>query len=68
MNVLVREVHTKGFFLLQDLFDFSYYKKLFEVGYDTEQGFNIFDKKYIDLFNTDKEHVEPKGGFPKKKR
>lgn len=68
MNVSVREVHTKGFFLLQDLFDFSYYKKLFEVGYDTEQGFNIFDKKYIDLFNTDKEHVEPKGGFPKKKR
>lgn len=68
MNVSVREVHTKGFFLLQDLFDFSYYKKLFEVGYDTEQGFNIFYKKYIDLFNTDKEHVEPKGGFPKKKR
>lgn len=68
MNVLVREVHTKGFFLLQDLFDFSYYKKLFEVGYDTEQGFNIFDKKYIDLFNTDEERVEPKGGFPKKKR
>lgn len=68
MNVSVREVHTKGFFLLQNLFDFSYYKKLFEVGYDTKQGFNIFDKKYIDLFNTDKEHVEPKGGFPKKKR
>ena len=67
MNVLVREVRTKGFFLLQDLFDFSYYKKLFEVGYDTEQGFNIFDKKYIDLFNTDKEYVEPKGGFPKTK-
>ena len=68
MNVLVRGVRTKGFFLLQDLFDFSYYKKLFEVGYDTEQGFNLFDKKYIDLFNTDKEHVEPKGGFPKTKR
>ena len=62
------EQKSRGYFLLQDLFDFSYYKKLFEVGYDTEQGFNLFDKKYIDLFNTDKEHVEPKGGFPKTKR
>lgn len=68
MKALVRGVHTKGFFLLQDLFDFSYYKKLFEVGYDTEQGFNLFDKKYLDLFNTDKERVAPKGGFPETKR
>ena len=62
------EAQTEGYFLLQDLFDFSYYKKLFEVGYYTEQGFNLFDKKYLDLFNTDKEYVEPKGGFPKTKR
>ena len=62
------EAQTEGYFLLQDLFDFSYYKKLFEVGYYTEQGFNLFDKKYLDLFNTDEERVEPKGGFPKTKR
>ena len=61
------EAETEGYFLLQDLFDFAYYKKLFEVGYYTEQGFNLFDKKYLDLFNTDEERVKPKGGFPKTK-
>lgn len=67
-HVKEAEQESRGYFLLQDLFDFSYYQKLFEVGYDTEPGFNLFDKKYLDLFVPRKDFVEEGVDFPKEKR